>query len=221
MALVPATFALLYSKVPSGLPSRPVHADVLQAFQDLRSLSAVLFALTLLFQFGNEWSIAGWLPLFLIRRVGLNPASALLVLAWYWLCLLLGRVVAVALLSRVRHGRILACSVGAAFLGCLILFFTDNAFGASTGACFVGIGFASIYPLVAEQIGRRFRHYHPGFFNSIFSLASLGGCVAPAALGYAAEAYGIGVVMAVPLLGTCMVVALLLLIWLESRITGG
>ena len=33
-----------------------------------RSPGAVLFALLLFIQFGNEWSIAGWLPLFLIRR---------------------------------------------------------------------------------------------------------------------------------------------------------
>ena len=49
-----------------------------QAFSDFRSLGAVLFALLLFFQFGNEWSIAGWLPLLLIRRVGLSPAAALL-----------------------------------------------------------------------------------------------------------------------------------------------
>jgi hypothetical protein len=30
----------------------------------------------------------------------------------------------------------------------------------------------------------------------------------------------VGVVIGIPLLGTCMVVALLLLIWLESKVTG-
>jgi hypothetical protein len=104
--------------------------------------------------------------------------------------------------------------------GCLVLFFTNNGFGAAMSVLFIGAGYASIYPLVAEAIGRRFPYYHPGFFNGIFSLAMVGGLLAPATLGYAASAFGVGVVIGIPLLGTCMVVALLLLIWLESKVTG-
>jgi len=73
---------------------------------------------------------------------------------------------------------------------------------------------------VAEAIGRRFPYYHPGFFNGIFSLALLGGLLAPASLGYAASALGVGVVVGIPLVGTCLVMVLLLLIWLESKVTG-
>src|ERR1035437_4776512 len=113
------------------------------------------------------------------------------------------------------HGQLLG-----AIFGCLVLVFTDNAFGASVGACFVGAGFASIYPLVAEAIGRRFPYYHPGFFNGIFSFALAGGLLAPATLGYAASKWGVGVVMGIPLIGTFLVMALLPLIWLEAKVTG-
>jgi hypothetical protein len=44
--------------------------------------------------------------------------------------------------------------------------------------------------------------------------------LAPATLGYTARLTGIGVVIGVPLFGTLMVIALLLLIWLESKVTG-
>jgi fucose permease len=180
-----------------------------------------MFALLLFFQFGNEWSIAGWLPLFLLHRVeGLSPSGALRILALYWLCLMIGRLIAVAILPRVRHGRLLMGSVLAALFGCLILYSTNNAFGAAMSVLFVGAGYASIYPLVAEAIGRRFPYYHPGFFNGIFSLAMVGGLLAPAMLGYAASALGVGVMVGIPLLGTGMVAALLLLIWLESKVTG-
>ena len=74
--------------------------------------------------------------------------------------------------------------------GCIILAFTDNLFGAGTAILFRRRGFASIYPLVAETIGRRFPYYHPGFFNGIFSFALMGGMFAPATLGYCARAYG-------------------------------
>ena len=220
MATVPGIFAVLYARTAYPKASALAHPTLRQALEDFRSPAAVMFALLLFFQFGNEWSIAGWLPLFLIRRVGLSPSAALMTLALYWLFLMLGRLIAVAILPRVRHGRLLMSSVLAALFGCLILFSTNNGFGATMGVLFVGGGYASIYPLVAEAIGRRFPYYHPGFFNGIFSIAMVGGLLAPATLGYAASALGVGVVIGIPLLGTCMVMALLLLMWLEAKVTG-
>jgi fucose permease len=219
MSLAPAVFAGIYAK-KLDRPASPegVHPTIWEALEDFRRPGAVLFALLLFFQFGNEWSIAGWLPLFLIRRVGLSPKTSLLILASYWLFLMTGRLVAVSLLPRVRHGRLLSASVLAALFGCLVLFFTNNAFGAATAVAFIGVGYATMDPLVAEKIGRRFPYYHPGFFNGIFSFAMIGGLLAPATLGYAAEQGGVGVVMGIPLLGTCMVVALLLAIWVESKV---
>jgi hypothetical protein len=84
----------------------------------------------------------------------------------------------------------------------------------------LGAGYASVYPLVAEAIGNRFPYYHPGFFNGIFSLAMLGGLLAPATLGYAAAKWDVRVVMGIPLLGTCMVMILILSIGLEAKVTG-
>jgi fucose permease len=191
-----------------------------QAIEDFRSPGAIMFALLLFFQFGNEWSIAGWLPLFLLRRIEVSPIGALLILALYWSFLMAGRLVAVAILPRVRHRRLLLVSVAASMFGCFVLYFTNNQFGASMGVIFLGCGYASIYPLVAESLGHRFPYYHPGFFNGIFSLALLGGLLAPASLGYAASALGVGVVVGIPMLGTFLVMVLLLLIWLEAKVTG-
>ena len=220
MAVVPGLFAGLYYKSSYQAPPEGTHPTLRQAFQDFRSIGAILFALLLFFQFGNEWSIAGWLPLFLIRRVGLSPKAALFDLALYWAFLMGGRLGAVQILHRVSHARLLLASVSAALFGCLILYFTDKPFGAASGAMFVGGGYASIYPLVAEAIGRRFPYYHPGFFNGIFSVALVGGLLAPATLGYAASVLGVGVVVGIPLVGTCLVMILIPLIWLEAKVTG-
>ncbi len=220
MACVPGGFVASYARSSFPAAHAGEHPTIRQAFRDFKSPGAVLFAVLLFFQFGNEWSIAGWLPVFLIRRVGLSPSAALLLLALYWLSLFGGRLGAAAILPRVSHGRLLLWSVVAALFGCLILFSTNNAFGAGSGAVLVGGGFAPVYPLVAERIGRRFPYYHPGFFNGIFSFGIVGGMLAPATLGYAAHEFGVGIVMAIPLLGTGMVVVLLLLIWLEAKVRG-
>jgi fucose permease len=220
MALVPGLFAAVYARTAVAQTAAVAHTDLRQALRDFRSLGAVLLALLLFFQFGNEWSIAGWLPLFLVRRLGISPPASLGLLALFWTALLVGRVTAVAIIPKVRHGRLLGGSVLAALFGCMLLELTDNQFGAGAGLLLLGAGFASIYPLVAEKIGGRFPYYHPVFFSGIFSFALFGGLIAPAALGYAAAIWGIGVVVAVPLLGTFMVSALIVLIWLESKVTG-
>ena len=220
MSLVPGFFAVIYARKSYPLPVQGTQTTMRQAMRDFRSPGAVLFALLLFFQFGNEWSIAGWLPIFLHDRVGLSPSGSLRILALYWVFLITGRLIAVATLPRVRHGRLLMGSMLSAIFGCVMLYSTNNGFGAAVGACFVGAGFASIYPLVAEAIGRRFPYYHPAFFNGIFSFALAGGLLAPATLGYAASEWGVKVVMWIPLIGTIMVMVLLLLIWLEAKVTG-
>ena len=220
MALAPAIFGGVYARMNVRDEPVPTPADIRQTLRDFRSLGAILFALLLFFQFGNEWSLAGWLPLFLVRRLGISPPASLGMLALFWIALLVGRVAAVAILPKVPHGRLLGVSVLAALFGCLVLEMTNNLFGAGTGILLLGGGFASIYPLVAEKIGRRFPYYSPVVFSGIFSFALFGGLIAPATLGYAAAIWDIGIVVALPLLGTCMVFALLGLIWLESKVTG-
>ncbi len=219
LALIPGFFAGIFAKTGFAPIPLPHQLSLREAVQDFKSPGALLFALLLFIQCGNEWSIAGWLPLFLAQRLGASPAAALKVLAVYWLALLLGRIAMQAVLPRVRHGHLLIASGLAALFGCVILFYTKNLFGAVSGVLFVGLGFAAIYPLVVEMIGDRFPYYHPGFFNGVFSLASTGGLLAPFTLGIYADLWGIGVVLLLPMLGSCAVVLLAALIWIYARLT--
>jgi fucose permease len=158
--------------------------------------------------------------MFLIEQLGISPKTSILLLALYWASLLIGRVLVFAVLRRVGHGRLLFLSASGAAFGCILLFFTNNLFGATMSILMIGFGFAAIYPLVAEKIGRRFTYYHPGLFNGVFTIALAGGMLAPGTVGLFADVYGIRVVAGLPLVGTLMVVALVLMIWLESKVTG-
>lgn len=219
-AAIPALFAVVLARghFPRevALPQVPLR----HVLDDFKNPGAVLFALILFFQFGNEWSIAGWLPLFLIRRLGISPEASVFMLAFYWGALLVGRVAAKAMLKSVPHGKLLMGSIVLALLGCVILTNTTDAFSASTGILFIGCGFASIYPLVVEKIGHRFTYYHPGLYNGIFSFAVTGGLLAPALLGYLAQWWGVGMILIVPMLGTFMVFLLVLMIMLEAKLNG-
>ena len=178
----------------------------------------MLLSLLLFFQFGNEWAIAGWLPLFLSQRLGISPSTSVGMLALYWGALMVGRVAAQWTLPRVRHGRLLVSTVLASMFGCVVLIATDNRFGAVSGILLLGAAFAPVYPLVVEKIGRRFPYFHPGFYNGIFSFAIAGGLLAPCVIGYFASFWGVRVVMGLPLAGSGVVFLLLLLIWLEARL---
>jgi fucose permease len=219
MSVVPGLAAGLYAK--ARMPSDPVVAQPSwrEALRDFKSPAAILFALLLFFQFGNEGALAGWLALFLTQRLGASPATSLFLLGLYWTALLLGRIVAQWLLPRVSHGRLLAGAVGLPMFACFVLWETNNLFGATVGVLLAGGGFSVILPLVMERIGDRFPYYHPGFFNGIFSVALTGALLAPASLGYFAHFFGIGVVMGLPLAGSIFVVVILLLILLEARLS--
>lgn len=219
LGLIPGFFAIILAKSKFDSIPVPPQPSLREAFADLKSPAAVLLSLILFFQFGNEWGMAGWLTLFLTQRIGVSPEAALAMLALYWFSLMVGRVAIQALLGRVRHGRMLLASGIAALLGCNILVFTNNLFGAAVGILMVGGGFAAIYPLLVEKIGDRFPYYHPGFFNGIFSLAVTGGLLAPWTIGIYTHWWGIRVVMLLPMLGSCVVIILLLITSLYARLT--
>ena len=218
IALIPAFFAVGYARVrfiPQALAQPPTtHALI----EELKSPNALLLSLILFFQLGNEWAIAGWLPLFLSQRLGMSPSAAIMMLAFYWLALLVGRVVAQWILPRFRHARLLTTCVLLSMFACVILLATDNSFGAATGVLLLGGALAPIYPLVVEKIGAIFPSYHPGFYNGIFSLAMAGGLLAPCALGYLAWVLDVRAVMAVPLMGSAAVAILLIALWLQGRL---
>src|SRR5208337_2157374 len=99
--------AVVYSRAKFHLPSAAPQLAIRQVLHDFRNPGTVLFTLLLFFQFGNEWSIAGWLPLFLIRRLGISPETSLLMLALFWAALLVGRIVAQPVRNRVSQGALL------------------------------------------------------------------------------------------------------------------
>ena len=219
IAVIPALFGWMYWRTPfPAQPAPQVPPPPRASFSELRSTGGVLLTLLLFFQLGNEWALAGWLPLFLSQRLGISPPTALGILALYWLALTVGRAGSQWILPRARHGRLLLGTVTAAMFGCVVLGATNNKFGAIAGVLLVGGAFAPIYPLVVERIGHRFPYYHPGFYNGIFSLAMAGGLLTPGVMGYIASIWGLSSIMVLPLIGSVIVFVLLLLLWLESRL---
>jgi fucose permease len=217
-AVVPAAAAIWFTRCRiSRIEVTEISID--QSVRDLRSALAILFALLLFFQFANEWLLAGWLPVFLIDRMGMSPTSAVDLLAIYWIALTGGRIVATKLLPVVRHGRMLGLSAFCALFGCSLIAFGSRV-GVVVGLLLTGAGFSAIYPLAAERIASRFSYYHPGYFNGIFTFALMGGILAPFVLGHVAMGSGLSAIPVAAMAGSCAVFALVLLIWLGRKVSG-
>jgi fucose permease len=218
-AVVPGVAGVLFGRIPLPRHSR-MWLPMSEAVKDLRTLMAILFALLLFFQFASEWSIAGWLPVFLIDRLGLSPETAVLLLALYWFALTAGRVVTARLLSVIRHSRLLGASAFCALFGCIALLAAGTTMGVVVAILLIGAGFSAIYPLAAERIATRFSYYHPGYFHGIFTFAMLGGIFAPFLVGHMASVAGLRVIPLAAMVGSCAVFALVLLIWLGRKVSG-
>ena len=225
LAVVPMIFLVLYAANKHPGERTVVHASeepaaLRAALRDLRSIAAVLFSLLLFVQFGNEWAIAGWLPLYLIHRLGSNPAWAIFALAGYFLALMAGRIAVRALLPRINHARLLMACVALAMLGYFLLSFTTALPGAWIALIVIGAGFAPILPLIAETLDERFS-FHPAFYNGLFAIAITGAMSSPWLLGYVDAYLGVQYVMLIPAFGSIVVLVLALLIMLEARLMGG
>jgi fucose permease len=218
-ALGPAAAGVAFSRLRIARSAVP-EVSLQDAVRDLRSVLAILFALLLFFQFANEWAIAGWLPVFLIDRMGMSPSGAVKLLALYWLALVLGRIAAAKLLAVVRHGRMLTASALCALFGCGALMSSKSMLGIVMGVLLTGAGFSAIYPLAAERIASRFSYYHPGYFNGIFTFALMGGILAPFAVGHLAAGSGLRVVPLAVMAGSFAVFGLVLVIWLGRKVSG-
>ena len=220
-ALLPAAAAVAFRRLPMAVAvveTAEIADD--SAGRDRRTVLAVLFGFLLFFQFANEWSIAGWLPVYLIDRLGMSPVGAVMLLAVYWGALTVGRIGATVLVKVMPHGRLLGISAFCALFGGTALTASDTRGGVVVGILLMGAGFSAIYPLASERIATRFTGYHPGYFSGLFMFAMSGGIFAAFVLGHLAGWIGLRAIPLAAMLGSCAVFALILMIQLGRKVSG-
>lgn len=229
LSMVALAYLLVLSRNRFSAAQKPTRAlryeQAGENLSDLRRIAIVLFSLLVFFQFACEWAIAGWLPLFLIHTLGINPVMSVLALGSYFLALLVGRLMTQFLMPIFSHRKILLGSVGLAMAGYLLLSLTAFTAGKLTGfallaGIIIGLGHAPIYPLVAERMDSRLS-FHPGQYGRAISVAVAAAMATPWALGYVAEWLGMSAVMLIPALASMAVFVLVLLIMFEAHLMGG
>ena len=221
LALVPAVFFFLFlrSRFRPATKAFAKPAQFDPAPTGLRKRAAALFSVLLFFQFGNEWIIGSWLALFVIQRLGANPMEAIFILAIHFLALTAGRLAVRPLLPRMERGSLLYGSIFVSIGGYLWLSFAPSVLTAGLAGVVVGLGYAPVYPILAESLSSR-PAYRPGFYQGIFSIAVTGAMSAPWIAGYIDRWLGIQCVMLLPALGSVAVLLLALLIRRQANLSG-
>jgi FHS family glucose/mannose:H+ symporter-like MFS transporter len=214
-AVLPIGLGILFLGQKSLTQPALQEAPLRLSMQASRSPLGVLLSLALFFQSGNEWAVGGWLATYWIRSLGVRLETALLALAVFWMALILAKLLS----PRLAWGpfRLLTAATGSALFGCLLLLTAAGVGGALAGVLFLAAGLGAAYPLILGMIGERFPYYHPGFFSGLFSLALIGGMLAPWSIGQLADAWVIEWAIGVPALGAAMVYLVMSVILLEAR----
>lgn len=221
-AALPIIAAFAFRRLPAAPPAQEVaiQDEDDEATRARRTVLATLLGLLLVFQFANVWGVAGWLPIYLIDRLGMSPVGAVMLLAMYWMAITAGRMGAPLVMRLMPHGRMLGISAFCALFGGTALAAADTRGGVVIGILLMGFGFAAIYPLALERISTRFTGYHPGYFSNLFLCAMSGGMFAAFAIGHVAAWSGLRAIPVAAMLGSCTVFVLLLMIWLGRKVSG-
>lgn len=213
LAMIPCLASLALS-LAARFPE-PKHGDGFRlegATRLLRDPMVLLFGCLLFFEQGNEAVVSGYLTSYLTSALAIPIVNASFLLTVYWIAVTIGRLIA-SRLSRLLHGASLVVggALGAA-LGLVVLVLAPNPGTAFAGVAITGLCISVIFQTVLGQAGSRFIAYSGTAFSILFSMAQIGGTLAPWAVGQLATTNGLRNMLVLPVAGFVAVA------WLQLRI---
>ena len=188
-------------------------------FRQLRTIAAFLLLCLLFVQLGSEWSVAAWLPLFLIHRLGSAPTAAISVLSLFFVALLAGRWLAGKLAQKLSIRTLAICGAVFALAGCVAMSVSISLPGILAGLIALAVGFAPPY-LVLKGVLDETLQFAPAFYRVILSVAVSGAMGAAWLLGYVHQFLGMGALALFPAAGSVAVLVLELLLLFEAHLMG-
>ncbi|HUY81986.1 MAG TPA: MFS transporter [Acidobacteriaceae bacterium] len=158
----------------------------------------VLFSVMLFLYVGAETTVAGWIATYVHRLSGLSVARASLFVSVFWVSLLAGRWLVVAVLRWLAEVAVLLGGLALAMGGVVTLLHPHPVWVLLAAVVAAGLGCGPIFPLsVSRMLARTGRTRHAGW---VFAICGSGGAVAPWITGLISEhGGGLRTAFAVPL----------------------
>jgi fucose permease len=149
--------------------------------------AVIILAGVLFFYSALEISTAGWIRTFLEKDLAVSSETSKIILASFWIMMMLGRLAASQVVKRVRGPQmLLGCSLGA-IAGLLLMALAPNVWMATAGIILCGLCYAPVFPTTAGTASTYFARIFGTVFGMLMTLALLSGAVIPPAIGYVAQ----------------------------------
>lgn len=175
-----------------------------EVLRGARHRGVLWIAFLLFFASGIEASVGGWTTTYLTQQ-GTSAQTATWILAGFWGCLMVGRLVAAQLLRWIRKERLVFLSGMGAVAGCSLLALSGSLTGRAAGVLLAGLSFAAIFPTTLAIAGDRYSRFAGSVFSVLFAVALLGGMSFPWAIGRMASMGDLQTGMFLPVLGAAMI----------------
>ncbi|HEV2468976.1 MAG TPA: MFS transporter [Candidatus Sulfotelmatobacter sp.] len=215
--LVAAGFALMPPSVVEPPVATHPRVEVIPVIRS-RLMSFLFLAAVFFIYVGTENGFGGWVASYSKTLGTLSPAISLITPSFFYASLMLGRVLAPALLrivnevTLVRAGLVLAC----AGTGGLML--SHGLAGVLVSACTAGVGLSCVYPISIGMLSTEFGPAATQIASLMFVLSNIGGALLPWIVGIAGTRFGtLQAGLFVPLLGSAAMFLLYLRKWEPGR----
>ena len=196
---------------PSSNPEKSPLLSVIRARVYLLSIFSTLFFLYV----GVETGFGQWMASY-VKSLGTLPlATAVATPSFFYASLMIGRLLAPALLRRMDDVKLVQAGLLLACAGMSGLMFSHELINIAASACAAGLGLSSVYPITISLLSREFPSAQIG--SGMFVFANIGGGFLPWVVGISST--GLGTLKAgfyVPLVGCLLMYFLYLRNWSSS-----
>ena len=158
---------------------------------------------------GVENGLAGWMPSYAVRVLRLPYGAMAAAQGGFWGAILGVRLLAPALLRRMRASLLIVCGLALASLGMLLLLASAGAWSLVAGALLAGAGLAAVFPTAVALFTERAGAQGARVTGVVFAMAALGGATVPWAVGAISTRFdSLRLALAVPLACSLLMIVL-------------
>jgi len=190
---------LLAALIPQQVEEKPADPATWRQLASLaRHPALLLSALAMTLYIGAEIGYSGWISAYLERVLAAPPARASQAVAWYWVGMTAGRLLAGWAAERLGPERLVALLGAAGTLACLA---TSLAGSASLGlvlAAAAGLAMSGVFASILTAASDHFPGSTATVFGLVMTAVGVGGMTFPAAMGVVADGIGLRAAMVVP-----------------------
>lgn len=167
-----------------------------------------LTGIFLLLYVGVENGLAGWMPTYAVRVLGLPYDAMAAAQGGFWGALLGVRLLAAVLLRRMPSSMLIVCGLALAAFGMLLLLASSGACSLFTGALLAGAGLAAVFPTAVALFTERAGDQGARVTGVVFAMSALGGATVPWLIGALSTRFGsLRLAMAAPLACSLVMIA--------------